>query len=284
MSQKACKKLRLWYGVALAAMTVILAALFIWQTLDIYLSGTSASYTGSYPYTAERVSARLTRIAPAFWIWVVMIIAGGVLAYVFPVNEKKRAYGDVRYALYRLKKRIPAAVGEELKDSLEAVKRRERRLMFSRLVCLVFCLIYIVFAIIYLATPSNFTTLENATPEVLAMAELFVPFLGVIFILACCAAIDEGLVARDILPHAKKLVAYKGEGTLSTRGRLYNFTHSPAALKIRAVVSHKYFLLGVRIAVGCLALVFVVCGIVNGNMARILQKAINICTECIGLG
>ena len=40
----------------------------------------------------------------------------------------------------------------------------------------------------------------------------------------------------------------------------------------------------IRISVLALAVIFIIAGIVNGNMAAILIKAINICTECIGLG
>jgi hypothetical protein len=42
--------------------------------------------------------------------------------------------------------------------------------------------------------------------------------------------------------------------------------------------------LGVRIAlVGC-AVVFIILGVANGGMSDVLNKAIKICTECIGLG
>ena len=40
----------------------------------------------------------------------------------------------------------------------------------------------------------------------------------------------------------------------------------------------------IRAAVMILALVFIIVGIVNGSMEDMLIKAINICTECIGLG
>jgi hypothetical protein len=40
----------------------------------------------------------------------------------------------------------------------------------------------------------------------------------------------------------------------------------------------------VRIALFALALVLIVLGINNGGMRDVLIKAINICTECIGLG
>lgn len=39
-----------------------------------------------------------------------------------------------------------------------------------------------------------------------------------------------------------------------------------------------------RIAVLLIAVIFVVAGIINGSMEDMLIKAINICTECVGLG
>ncbi len=40
----------------------------------------------------------------------------------------------------------------------------------------------------------------------------------------------------------------------------------------------------VRIAVPALAVLFIVLGVMNGGARDVLVKAINICTECIGLG
>ena len=54
--------------------------------------------------------------------------------------------------------------------------------------------------------------------------------------------------------------------------------------KWQKLSNHKYFILGVRIFLAVLAVTFIILGIVNGNMRAILIKAINICTECIGLG
>jgi hypothetical protein len=41
---------------------------------------------------------------------------------------------------------------------------------------------------------------------------------------------------------------------------------------------------GVRGVVAVLGIVFIIHGIFNGGMADVLKKAINICTQCIGLG
>ena len=46
----------------------------------------------------------------------------------------------------------------------------------------------------------------------------------------------------------------------------------------------KYLLPITRIAIAVLGVVLVIIGIFNGGMADVLEKAINICTQCIGLG
>ena len=47
---------------------------------------------------------------------------------------------------------------------------------------------------------------------------------------------------------------------------------------------NEKMLLGARLTILVLAVTFITIGIFNGGMADVLQKAINICTECIGLG
>lgn len=41
---------------------------------------------------------------------------------------------------------------------------------------------------------------------------------------------------------------------------------------------------GIRLAIAALALIFIILGVMNGGARDVLVKAINICTECIGLG
>ena len=42
--------------------------------------------------------------------------------------------------------------------------------------------------------------------------------------------------------------------------------------------------LAIRLSVLTLSAVFIVLGVYNGGMRDVLEKAIKICTECIGLG
>ncbi len=269
MTEKTCKTVRLVYGILLGVMSVILGALFIWQTLDIYISGTAADYEGTYAFTRERVGAGLLKISPAFWIWVVMIIGGFVLWEVFPVAEKRKK-ADVRYSLYRLKKRMPATVDGELKDSFAYVKGEEDNLRILWLFAAALGVAGSVYAIVYLSNPAHFPKVD-VTAEMLNMVKHIMPWVLAVFAVACAICVYEGQSAKRQLEHAKKLAALNKPAE-AVHGKIYY------------LLKHKYFLLGVRIAVGCLGAAFVIAGICNGSMRDVLIKAINICTECIGLG
>ena len=60
---------------------------------------------------------------------------------------------------------------------------------------------------------------------------------------------------------------------------------SPAEKKTKAPEkSNKTVVLGLRIALLAASVILIVAGIFNGGVADVFAKAINICTECIGLG
>ncbi len=272
MTEKTCKTVRVSFSWILAAMTVITGALFIWQVLDLYVSGVKAGE--QVIFTRPEVFSRIARISPAFWIWVLMIIAGFVIWEVFPVKQKRTGYNEPRYALARLKKRIPDSVGEQLQDSFELVKREEKILKILWLCCAALGLAGIIYSVVYLATPSNFPN-TNVTHEVLNMALNVFTWAAAVFVAACGICIYEGISAKKQLPAARKLAA--GNKVIERgHGKLYN--------KVMPVIRHKYFILGIRIAAGCIAVAFIIAGALNENMSRILEKAINICMECIGLG
>ena len=49
-------------------------------------------------------------------------------------------------------------------------------------------------------------------------------------------------------------------------------------------LTSKGWLLGVRVTLGVAGLALVIIGVWNGGMADVFHKAVNICTQCIGLG
>lgn len=280
MQEKTCKTVRLCYGIALSLMTAVTGALFIWQTLDIYLSG------GSRPFTREIVLERLNRIAPAFWIWVVMVAVGFIIWEVFAVSCKRAPLKDDCYALRRLKKRVPQKVGESGLASLKAVKRGELINLIVKLCAAALCLAGVAYGIAYLATASNFPK-TDVNGEMLNMAAHLAPCVFAALLILCGVTLYLSISAKKQLPHVKQLIASARADEKNGVEAVY-VTGNTAVADLygrwKALSNHKYFILGVRIAIAVFAVTFIILGIVNGNMRAILIKAINICTECIGLG
>lgn len=280
MQEKTCKTVRLCYGIALSLMTAVTGALFIWQTLDIYLSG------GSRPFTREIVLERLNRIAPAFWIWVVMVAVGFIIWEVFAVFCKRAPLKDDCYALRRLKKRVPEKVGESGLASLKAVKRGELINLIVKLCAAALCLAGVAYGIAYLATASNFPK-TDVNGEMLNMAAHLAPCVFAALLILCGVTLYLSISAKKQLPHVKQLIASAKADEKNGVEAVY-VTGNTAVADLygrwKALSNHKYFILGVRIAIAVFAVTFIILGIVNGNMRAILIKAINICTECIGLG
>lgn len=259
------------YGWVFSAFTIVIGALFIWQVLDIYLGGKAAG--ANTPFVYEDVVSRIKSvIAIPFWIWIALIVVGFVLWEVFYVKEKLTPVTDARYVLYRLNKRIPAADGDN-KISVQYVKEQNKmlKIMHYSLIGGV-AAIFVAYTVAYVANPLNFTEVKNVTHEMLVMAKFILPVAAIIFVAGCIYVNFLERSAKRLLPHVKKLTA----GVKAAQPVQPN--------KFTKIVTHKYFKLGVRIAIACVGVAFVIAGCFNGSVKELLSKAITICTECIGLG
>ncbi|MDE7084293.1 MAG: hypothetical protein K2O81_03525, partial [Clostridia bacterium] len=79
---------------------------------------------------------------------------------------------------------------------------------------------------------------------------------------------------KAILPTVQKL----------TKGQKPQVKAQTKLQSALAVFDNKWVILGIRVAVAVIAVAFIIWGALNGNARAIFIKAINICTECIGLG
>ena len=55
-------------------------------------------------------------------------------------------------------------------------------------------------------------------------------------------------------------------------------------IKFKKIRNEKLIINIIRTCIIVIAIVFIIVGVVAGGPQRVYQKAINICTECIGLG
>ena len=270
VSAKTCKIVRLVYGWVFSAFTLIVGILFIWQVLDIYLGGKAQGLESSFSY--QLVSERIRGVlAVPFWLWIAFIVIGFVLWQLFPVPEKPKPVLDERYIANRLQKRLPAEVGEDLKGSLQFVQSQQRLMKILHMCLLGVVGAFLIYVIVYMSIPSNFPN-EDKTGEMLRMSAFILPVAAIVYGAGCAYVILLKQSAAKQLPHLKEL----------TKG--INKPNPVQPGKLNSIIHHKYFKLGLQVAVGCIGVAFVIAGCLNGSVREVFFKAIMICTECIGLG
>lgn len=275
MKEKTCKSVRLSYGIIFGVYTVVVGALFIWQVLSLYFSGTAEGYSGDV-FTRARVADALSKISLFFWLWLAGIVVGFVLWEVFPVKTKPRKIcPDLQYA--RLNKRMPDIAPEGAEAEFSQIAQSKKVIFALKCAAWALFAVACIYGIVYLAIPSHFPN-KNVTHEVLDMVKHIFPCVFAGLLVVCGAAIYEKYAVKNMLPAVQKVT--KGQKPQVSSSNKLQAKYQT----VLALTENKWVILGIRIAVAVIAVAFIIWGALNGNARAIFIKAINICTECIGLG
>ncbi len=272
MTKQTAWRIRVGYGIFLGLFTVAIGIALIATAADLYYSGTAGDI-----YSREKVAARLAPfIAPAI-LWVVAAAGGYALSLLFPYAAEKRK-NDPRAALRRLRNRMPAGEGEEFLAERAKFARAERVRLIIWTVCAAVGVTGAVFGLVYLFRAQNFAG-GDLSAEILAMVRNVFPWVGATLLCCTGAVIYECATAQRDLDRMKRLLVL---------GRGYP-AEAPNPLAVKAesaaqALGSERALFVVRLLVLALGVLFLVLGAVNGGSQDVLIKAINICTECIGLG
>lgn len=273
MKAESAYKTRFWYGIFLGVFTVAMGILFIVEAADIYYADPNGN-----PYSYEVVGEHLKTVLIPAILWLIAVIAGFVLSVIWPVAAKKRHKADDRAIIKRLKARVPAegtdsfADRKKLYDKLTIVKI----ILWS--VCAAFAIAAAAVSIAYLADVSHFPA-NDITGSMIKMLRSVLPWIGTAFMLFIVVTLYEHFSAKRELRLIKELIVL-GKG---------NHAKEPTAALSRAnavlaVLGSEKSILIIRLAVLAAGLTFLIWGVLNGGASDVLIKAINICTECIGLG
>ena len=250
------RRIHLIYGVITGAISVLAGVCLIAACLAIYRSGDS-------PFSPASVAEHFSSIAIPVYLCLIFIVGGFLLDLIWPIQRKKaRRTTHHAMLLHRLWEQKDVAENETVRLAVENEHRARKLRVSVGAALLVLCSFVFLF---YAVDPSHYHQTEITQSMVSAMWVLL-PCLAIPFAWALYASC-----------HAKKSM----EREIELLKSLPNRTEPKPAVDPRSERNRIQFLRGAVLAI---ALVILVYGFLAGGTADVLTKAINICTECIGLG
>ena len=248
-------------SLAVAVLTVVLCAALCASVLALYGNGLNrraeAGSSTAPVFTREAVGQQLKWVCPALGIWLAAVIAAGSSGCL-PGREKTAQPTDRALSLLR------ACVGNPPPEA-ERERAKRRRIRFFCLAVLLLCMGW---GLAWLLNGNNFLSWDLER----VMGELLLHILPPL-----------------LLGFAALLLA----GRLSDESRIREINVLRETVRERPSPAVRVPLKDVpetgkrrwtRGALYVLASVLLVLGVLNGGLNDVLVKAINICTECIGLG
>lgn len=263
MSATSNKRIHLLYGIVTGAAAILAGICLIAACLDIYVTGVSEGLPQIY--TRQIVAEHFAPIALPVYICLALVIGGVLLGCVLPPEEKKLApEKNLPLILKRLQEKTDL---ENCEEGLRSNMLRLRQLR-KQVVCMAASLLLVgtVLFLIYACNGSNWGS--NSTPSMVSamymmLGCLTVPLLFTVYTASFCR--KSTLAEIDLMKQASKQAPRQAANPVQVRD-------CGKAMTI------------LQIAVVAVAAALVILGACNEGTKDILTKAVNICTECVGLG
>lgn len=254
-------KYSLWihrfYSILFCLFLAIAALCLMGACLEIYDSGNGV-------FTREAVAAAFSPIAPMVYGSIFLALLGFPLHWFLPRETKKKKAGMSQSALL-LRLRSQTDLDSCSTDLKEAMAKHQRSRIRHRVISLVLMGITALAFLVYVLTGDRFLLPDITTSMKHAMA-----------VLLPCLAVTFGY---SIFAH------YRGETALAAEIDLMKQAKKAfPALETKATVEVQQNPALLRWAILLLAVAILLFGYFTGGTADVLTKAINICTECVGLG
>lgn len=254
MNNKTLMRAKKIFSGVLSVSLAVSSICLIFACVSIYLSGDK-------PFSREAVAIAFSPISIPVYISILLVLIDIVLCIILP-KAKEKAVVDTKSEMY-LSRLMDTRNAENAEPSVKDVMAKEKRKRkFLYVTTLIVCVICAIPFLVYALNGENFHRSEINDSMIKAMT-LLIPCYAVSVIYAIVSAylsrasrVREAAVLKT-LPSTKK-------DTLSVK-----------KINIKLIA----------------AIIFIVCaaalitlGALTGGTADVLTKAVNICTECIGLG
>lgn len=256
MTKESTMRLHRMYNILFSIVIVIAGICLIIGVLTIYNSG-------DQPFSRESVATTFSGIAFPVYLCLAMTIISFVWEVLSPSDKetapKQKDYPGMLENLYN--KKDFGSAESSVQEEIKALWKNRKMHITVRTIILTVCSAVFLF---YALNSANYHQSEINSSMINAM-KVLIPCLLVSFGYALFVAVHNEKSLQKEIELVKKLPA------------LTNTEENE-------IVSEEKRLSPYRNAILVAAIILVVYGFLNGGTVDVLAKAINICTECIGLG
>jgi multisubunit Na+/H+ antiporter MnhC subunit len=253
MNEKKLRLIHIVCGIAVSAALIVAAVCLITSAYTIYKSGDA-------PYTPESIGAEYAKIAIPLWVADFAVLAGIILNIALPLPKSKEKSGKDPFVKLRiLQKKLPADCNHN------GITRQRTLRKISRAVCALLCAAAFAPSVTVLCNYVSFTV-ANLTQALLRVVTALAIGCAMSAVLLFILSVIERRSAEKEIEWTKIALSECGKSEIKV------VVANDNKIKIA-----RYILLGV-------ACVLIVIGLTQNGFYDVLQKAIRICTECIGLG
>lgn len=257
MTKQTVKRIWTVYGIAVSVMILIAGLCLMAACVEIYRSG-------DRPFSSEAVAESFSAIALPVYLCLALIAAGFILAAVLPA-EKKKPVLQKQHAL--ILRKLYEKHDVSGCAQLPAIHAQQRS---RKLHCTVSAGLTVLGAVIFLIyglNPHNYHQTEINSSMIRAML-VMLPCLAVPFGYCVFTAYYAKASIMKEIDLVKQAVS---DGCPKAA--------APQPVPVRS--GRQQALRWVLLTVAVTVLVY---GFFAGGTADVLTKAVNICTECVGLG
>lgn len=253
---KASKVLNKIFLLSTSFHTALMGTVFIIQVLRIY-------FFNDKTFNREICGQYILEILPVLIIWVLLII--GSFIYFNITNFKYKNISKISNVTKKenLERICPEIMDEGIKTQLDKIKNDNDVALITVIIIVI---ISCIMGLCYLLNIKHFNPDGDLFDQAAKMSLHLMPWVIISFV-------SFILYAFHLERTSHKACTILIE-VIKTNGKV-----KKEELKQNNIV--KYIAQG---AIVCIALVLIIMGINNGETQDVLQKAVNICTECIGLG
>ena len=241
--------------IVVSILTILIGIVFIIQVLRIY-------YGNDKTFTREICGKFLLQMLPIMILWICSVIASYVYFRMNKVSKKEFAKITFASKLQNLEAMCPY-VEEEYSE----INKEKKKIKIVKIVNIVVLGICSIMSLGYLLNVKHFDSTGDLTKQAIQMGIHLLPWVIISFGFMIFTALYEEVISKKLIELVKQVIKNNGKKDL--------------------VKQESKKSLAINITRGVLltfSVVLIVVGIFDGSAADVLQKAINICTECIGLG